>query len=98
MLSRDISRFSQIVNNACYNLNQNQFDALVSFCYNLGNINGLKEKANNNTLTRYDFLQYVYANGQRLQGLVNRRNKEADLYFTKETPVMWITRLVKRMF
>lgn len=95
LLSRDISRFSQVVNNACYNINQNQFDALVSFCYNLGNINGLIVKVNNGTLTRNDFLLYVYAGGQRLQGLVNRRNLEADLYFTKETPIMLIKRIVK---
>ena len=60
---------------------QNQFDALVSFCFNLGNIKGLKDKVNNGTLQREDFYKYVYSKGIFIQGLMNRRIAEANYYF-----------------
>jgi len=69
-------------------INQNQFDSLASFAYNLG-CNALKnstllKKVNNNpndASIRTEFNKWVYANGKILQGLVNRRKAEADLYF-----------------
>lgn len=66
-----------------YNLNQNQFDALVSFCYNIGNIKGL---TNNGTLNR-DLIPermkaYCTCKGVVVPGLVNRRNDEVNLWFT----------------
>jgi lysozyme len=69
-------------------VNQNQFDSLASFAYNLGT-NALKnstllKKVNinpNDATIRNEFNKWVYANGVVLQGLVNRRKAEADLYF-----------------
>jgi len=69
-------------------INQNQFDALVSFAYNLG-IAGLKsstllKKVNknpNDPTIRIEFMKWTYANGKQLKGLVVRRKQEADLYF-----------------
>lgn len=82
LLKRDLARFEDIVNkNITRPLTQNQYDALVSFCYNLGGLIDLKEKVNNNTITRKDFTAYVYAGGVYYKGLFIRRNKEADLYF-----------------
>ena len=71
-------------------INQNQFDALVSFAYNLGNgaLKGstLLKKVNanpNDIAIKKEFLKWVNAGGKRLQGLVNRRTEEANLYFSK---------------
>jgi lysozyme len=69
---------------------QNQFNALVSFAFNLG-VRALQ----NSTLLRLlnnnpndaniakEFLKWNKAGGRVLQGLTNRRIKESDLYFTK---------------
>lgn len=66
-----------------YNFNENQYNALVSFCYNVGNINGLTL---NGTRTKEQILQhlgdFVYYNGRRLVGLEKRRFTEALLYNT----------------
>ena len=71
------------------NLNQNQFNALVSFAYNVGTGNfsssTLLKKVNRNPddLTIKDeFLRWNKAGGKVLNGLTNRRNEEADLYFS----------------
>ena len=69
-------------------INQNQFDALVSFCYNLGYgalaSSTLLKKVNanpNDISIRNEFQKWVYGGGKALPGLVRRRNAEADLYF-----------------
>lgn len=69
---------------------QNQFNALVSFAYNVGMANFQKStllrkvNANPNDVTiRAEFNKWVKAGGVRLNGLVNRRKDEADTYFTK---------------
>jgi lysozyme len=71
------------------NLNQNQFNALVSFAYNVGTGNfassTLLKKINKNPddLTlKAEFLRWNKAGGKVLNGLTNRRNEEADLYFS----------------
>ena len=71
------------------NINQNQFNALVSFAYNVGTGNfsssTLLKKVNKNPddLTIKDeFLRWNKAGGKVLNGLTNRRNEEADLYFS----------------
>lgn len=71
-------------------LTQNQFDALVSFVYNLGagafNGSTLRKKVISNPddpSIRNEFMKWVNAGGKRVQGLVNRRAAEADLYFKK---------------
>lgn len=68
--------------------NQNQFDALVSFAYNVGITNfdssTLKKKviANPNDPTiRDEFMKWVSSRGKQLAGLVKRREAEANLYF-----------------
>jgi lysozyme len=75
------------------NLNQNQYNALVSFTYNVG-IGALlsstllkKVKANPSDPTiRDSFMVWdkAHLNGQliEVQGLKNRRKAEADLYFS----------------
>lgn len=70
-------------------LRQCQYDALVSFVYNLGQGNfrdsTLRRKvlANpDNPTIRDEFGRWVYADGRMLPGLVARREAEADLYFS----------------
>lgn len=69
-------------------LKQWQFDALVSFTFNLGAGNlyssTLLKKVNRNPddpSIRQEFEKWVYAGGRVLQGLVERRKAEADMYF-----------------
>ena len=69
-------------------LNQNQFDALVSFTYNLGSANlgksTLLKKINANPCDKTikdEFLKWNKAGGKVISGLTRRRNAEAELYF-----------------
>lgn len=71
-------------------LTQNQFNALVSFAYNLGSTalksSTLLKKVNtnpNDSGITAEFLRWVYANGKKMPGLVTRRTKEAQLYFSR---------------
>ena len=68
-----------------YQFNQNEFDALVSFCYNIGNIDQL---TNNGKRTREQikshWIAYCKSNGKILQGLINRRKAELDLFIQKD--------------
>ena len=66
-----------------YHWNQNQFDALVSFAYNIGSIDKLVKKGSGyKTIAEISATipKYCNAGGKRLQGLVNRRNKEKALF------------------
>lgn len=70
-------------------VNQNQFDALVSFTFNLGAGNLAKSqllrfiKANpNDPKIAAEFAKWNRAGGEVSTGLVRRRKKEAQLYFT----------------
>lgn len=70
-------------------LNANQFGALVSFAYNLGEgaLKGstLRKKVNadpNDLSIKDEFLKWDMASGHHISGLQRRRQAEADLYFT----------------
>ncbi len=64
-------------------LNQNQFDALVSFTYNcgLGNLQKLVKNRNHEAIANALPL-YNKANGKVLRGLVKRRASERQLFLT----------------
>lgn len=66
-----------------YNWNQNQLDALVSFCYNIGSIDQLTAKGTRSVDTIADkILEYTKAGGIELRGLVRRRREERELFVT----------------
>lgn len=84
-LKEDCSSAEKSVNsyNNKYNWNQNQFDALVSFTFNCGSGN-LKTLLQNGTRTVAQIsamiTAYNKAGGVVLQGLVNRRTAEKELF------------------
>lgn len=87
LLKQDLKKFEKYVNDVSYvpftaKLNQNQFDALVSFTYNLGP-GGLLDlcKVGMNKVAN-EMLRYTHSNGKELDGLVRRRNAEAKLFGT----------------
>lgn len=70
-------------------INQNQFDALVSFAYNVGLTNyknsTLLKRINANPKDpdiQKQFMKWVRAGGKVIKGLINRRTIEANLYFS----------------
>ena len=69
-------------------LNQNQFDALVSFEYNIGYGNFasstlLKDlNAKNYIKAAGQFERWVYGGGKKLKGLENRRKAEKELFIS----------------
>lgn len=90
LLANDLAGVEARINGLDLKLNQNQFDALVSFAYNCGFGNLKKStllefvKANpNNTNIVTEFMKWTRANGKVLPGLVRRRHDEAALYFKK---------------
>ncbi|KAI9892485.1 MAG: hypothetical protein M1814_001442 [Vezdaea aestivalis] len=85
LLKADAARFVSCVNSLVkVALNQNQFDALVSFGYNLGcgNVAEIAADLNNNAFSTAteNMKKYNRAGGVVLQGLVRRRQAEVDLF------------------
>jgi lysozyme len=91
LLANMLVSFEKYVDSYCVDtITQNQFDALVSFAYNLGPANlkssTLLKKVNadpNDESIKLEFLKWVKAGGKTLKGLVRRREAEAELYFKK---------------
>ena len=90
LLAHLLVSFEKYVDSYCRDdISQNQFDALVSFAYNLGP-NSLKastllKKVNANPTDptiKAEFLKWTKAGGRVLKGLVLRREAEAALYFS----------------
>jgi lysozyme len=80
-----IVRYETIVNSKLkVDVKQNEFDALVSHTYNTGGSSTLFKLVNmeapKDKIKNWFTTKYITANGKRLQGLVNRRLKEWDLY------------------
>ncbi|MEK6934073.1 MAG: lysozyme [Nanoarchaeota archaeon] len=89
ILRKDIERAEKAVQKSVKApLTQNQYDALVSFTYNLGE-GSLKQstllrKLNNSDYNgaKNEFAKWVYAGGKRIKGLENRRKKESELFLS----------------
>jgi len=89
-LKHDVARFeSKLKELVTSEITQNQFDALVSFSYNLGwgalKKSTLLKKVNkdpHDPTIKDEFLKWVNAGGKKLKGLVLRREAEVELYFS----------------
>ena len=87
ILAKDVVRFERGVNKyITVPLRQNEFDALVSFSFNLG-LGVLQRSTLRQALNRGDkegaiasLLKYNKAGGKVLKGLDNRRKDEAALF------------------
>ena len=89
LLRKDLRRTEQGVQKlVSVSVTQNQFDALVSFCYNLG-----QENLRNSTLLKKvnakdykgaadQFLRWNRAGGKVLAGLTKRRTDERKLFLS----------------
>lgn len=70
-------------------ISQGQFDALVDFAYNCGNGNlkssTLLKKVNlnpNDKTIKDEFMKWTRANGKIMNGLINRRKAEVEVYYS----------------
>lgn len=91
LLKFHVNKVVCAVDGACskVHLKQQQFDALVSFTYNVGENNfkssTLLKKVNanpNDPAIRVEFMKWVYSGHKFSEGLKNRRKKEVNLYFS----------------
>jgi GH24 family phage-related lysozyme (muramidase) len=77
---------SVLESNGITDLKQYQIDALTSFHYNVGNIDDFpaawKKYGTGEGLWTEFFSKHIYASGEVVQGLVNRRRAEFELFTT----------------
>ena len=74
-----------------YEWNQNEFDALVSFAYNIGSIDGLTVSGSRSKEEIADkILAYNKAGGKVLSGLTKRRQEERALFITLVKKKGWV--------
>ena len=83
MLKTDLVVYENHVKSLKREFNQNEFDALVSFCYNCG-IGSLKTLCKNRTNAQIAeaLLLYNKAGGRVLEGLNRRRKAERELFLS----------------
>ena len=90
LLLNDVRKAVRCVANAPVTLSQNEFDALVSFTYNLGcgaftTSTLLKKIVAGDLLGAADeFLKWNHAGGQVVSGLTHRRQLERTLFLTPD--------------
>ena len=90
LLKQDLQRFERgVLRYITVPLKQNEFDALVSFSFNLG-LGTLQRSSIRSKLNRGDkegaietLLKYCRAGGKVLRGLERRRTAEANMFFGK---------------
>jgi lysozyme len=81
LLSKKVSKVLWV------SVTQNQFDALISFVFNVGFRAFKRSKllaeinaGNNVNKVEFQFFRWIYDNGKRSKGLWNRRFAESQLY------------------
>lgn len=97
-LVSDLATFEKNVNKySKYNWTQNEFDALVSFAFNIGSIDQLTAKGTRSkSQISSKMLEYNKANGKVLAGLTKRRKAEKAL-FDKGTSISSSDATVKKI-
>jgi hypothetical protein len=111
LLKEDLEYFEQVIqDNLLVRVNDNQYAALVSFVFNIGEGNlrqsTLLKKVNNNNMVAAanEFDKWVFAKGEKLPGLMRRREAEKQLFITMPAPasieqkVMSIGELLQNVF
>lgn len=91
-LAQDVAEAESAVNRlVSVPLEQHQFDALVSFVFNIGvgafktsTIRRLINERADPMRIAAEFLRWVYAKGKKLAGLETRRRKERLLYLGRD--------------
>ena len=86
LLKKDLVYFEDQVNKKNkFKLTQNQFDALVSYCYNRGpkGLNQLLSNSKNVKELGENIVVYWGSNEKAKKGLLNRRKAEQKLFLTK---------------
>ncbi len=83
LLKQDLVKYENYVNSLHRDFNENEYSALVSFCYNCGPAS-LKSLCKNRTNEQIGnaLLLYNKAGGKVLAGLTKRRKAERELFFT----------------
>lgn len=87
-LKRELKPYEAKVNryHARYRFNQNQFDALVSFAYNMGSIDQLTATGTRNTAEiAKKMMAYNKSGGKILYSLTKRRKAEKQLFLTPDS-------------
>lgn len=82
-LKADLIKFENKVNKymPTYNFTQNEYDAMVSFCYNVGSIDQLTANGTRTMEQIADKIrEYNKVGGKVLKGLVTRRQAEYELF------------------
>jgi len=89
LLEADVERIERDIETLGLHLNQDQHDAVCSFCFNLGvsrfSHSTLCKKIRANAFDpsiAYEFKRWVYAGGRVMRGLVKRRQWELSRYFS----------------
>lgn len=84
--AQDIEKFAKGVKDVAGTVTQGQYDALVSFAYNVG-LAALKSStllkkhlAGDYAGAKAEFGKWIFNDGKRMNGLVRRREAEAALY------------------
>jgi len=83
LLKKDLAKFEMNVNkyHIHYCWSQNEFDALVSFAFNIGSIDQLTNKGSRvKSVIAEKIPLYCKAGGKVLPGLVRRRAAEKELF------------------
>jgi lysozyme len=90
LLAQTLAPYEHAVNAVKVELTQNEFDALVCLCYNIGTGNFVSStlvkmlKADEpKSEIAAQFLRWNKAGGKELAGLTRRRNAEAELFLSK---------------
>ncbi len=89
MLEDDVLEFEGYVNDIVknYNISQNEFDALVILCYNIGHIEGtntlsaIRNYFRSKDKVAFWWSKWIKSKGVTLRGLMKRRAKELELFF-----------------
>jgi lysozyme len=91
LLTKTVAAYEHTVDTVGVELTQNEYDALVSLCYNIGSgnfvsstlVKMLKAGEPKSEVAK-QFLRWDKAGGKPLAGLTRRRNAEAELFLKQD--------------